>query len=271
MKLSAVDLLKPFEECIGSPYMLWPDGGFWSGSENTSVNGVLLTWMATVDSLEQAIKEKCNVVICHENPFYVQKREVPAYRWMTPFGDEKEPEWYPNTKRRALIKKHKLTVIQSHYGLDRFCNFHAFSEALGLNTIIFDHGWETVYKLDNPCSVAQLAGTIKERLKIDGTMRISGDPNRIVERVANLWGGEGLISNLYWITQAINNGAQVGICGEMDEFFMNFAREANFPAIETSHQLSEEFGIEYYANYLKKKHPTLKVTTHLKGRPYITL
>jgi putative NIF3 family GTP cyclohydrolase 1 type 2 len=272
-KILSIDLLKPFEEKIGCDYMHWPDGGFLSGAEDVEVEGVLFTWFASLPALKKAVETGCNVVFCHEPPFYNEKAELPPYRWLTPFPGDMEPELHPNSIKREFIERHKLTVIQSHYGWDRFCMFEAFSEALGFDSenLEYDHGWESIFKLPEEMTVKELALKIKASLDLKGTVRITGDLNRKVSKVVNLWGGMGLKDNLYWLNQGIRNGAEVGIAGEMDEFFMQFAMEADIPVIETSHQLSEEYGVKYYASHIQKLFPELKINIYTLGRPYETL
>lgn len=251
--------------------MLWPDGAFFNGGASTEVKGVMITWMAGLKEIRHAIERGCNVIVCHEPLFFHEKHELPPYRWLTPYTPYEEPGWHPNRKRRELLLKNNTTVFQCHYGLDRFCMYQAYSNALGLLDVAYDHGWETVYRLGKAMTVRELASSVKKRLKIKGGIRVVGDTGMKVRKVANLWGGMGLDCNLYWARMAIQNGAEAAICGEMDEFMMQFAEDAGFPIIETSHRLSEEYGIAHYAGYLKKKYKELNVETSLEGRPFNTL
>jgi len=269
--LTCADLLKPIEEIVGGGHMLWPDGGYVNGSPETAVKAVLVTWMADTAALRKAIAGRCNVVLCHEPPFYSEKNELPPYRWLNAVNDCAEQSWHPNRQRRALIEKHGLTLLQCHYGLDRFPIYESFVEALGLTAPGKDRGWEQVYRLPKPMTVAALTKLVKERLGIAGTVRVAGDSRRKVRRVVSLWGGLGLNVNLYWLRQGIAHGADVAVAGEMDEFLMRFAAEAGIPVIETSHQLSEEIGLGRYAEVLRRRYQGLKVVTAFTGRPYRTL
>jgi len=269
--LTCADLLSPMEEEIGCGYMLWPDGGFYNGSVKTRLEGVLMTWMADVPSLAQAARIGYNVVVCHEPLFFAEKHEQPPYRWLTPDPGVATPPWHPDRRKRELIAEHDLTILQCHYGLDRFSHFRATNEAFGLAMPHYDHGWESVFELPQAVTVGALATRLKRRLKIKGTVRVVGDVRRRVRRVMNLWGGLGLKANLYWVRQGIEHGAEVGICGEMEEAFMHFASDAGLALIETSHQLSEEMGLRYYADHIRRLHPRLRVKTYLTGRPYLTV
>jgi len=268
--ITIADLIQPVEEHIGCNYMHWPDGGFFNGGINTEVKGVLLTWMAGPSAIKQAIQDGCNVIICHEPLFFHEKNELPPYRWLTPDDGCKEPDWHPNSIRQELILDNNITVFQCHYGLDRYCMYAAFSKALGLDEPILNHGWESVFTLKKTMTVGKLIANIKERLQISGTVRVVGNPDREVLKVACLWGGMGISDNIYWLRRAILNKADVAICGEMNEFFMQFAEDAGFPVIETSHRLSEEYGIASYAASLQEKFPQLNIRTNIQGRPYYT-
>lgn len=269
--ITCADLLKPVEEIVGCGPMLWPDGDCVNGSPGTAVKAVLVTWMADVTALQKAVASRCNVVLCHEPVFYNEKHELPPYRWLNAENDCSEMEWHPNRRRRALIENHNLTVLQCHYGLDRFPIYDSFVEALQLKSVYHDQGWESVYKLPGPVTVTALAKRVKEQLGITGTVRIAGNPKRKVQKVVSLWGGLGLNVNVYWLRQGITHGADVAIAGEMDEYLIRFAVEAGIPVIETSHQLSEEIGLRHYAEVLRRRFPALKVVPWFTGRPYQTV
>jgi len=269
--ITCADLLRPIEEIVGCDHMLWPDGCYVNGAPGTIVNALLVTWMGDVTALRQAVAKGCNVVLCHEPPFYTEKQELPPYRWLNPVNDCAEERWHPNRQRRMLIEKHGLTLLQCHYGLDRFPIYESFVEEIGLPTGGKVREWEHVYRLPKPVTVAALAKTVKQRLGITGTVRVAGDPRRKVRKVVSLWGGLGLNVNLYWLRQGITHGADVAVAGETDEYLMRFATEAGIPVIETSHQLSEEIGLRHYAGVLRQRHPALKIVTSFTGRPYQTL
>jgi len=269
--MQAVELLKAFEEKIGSPYTLWPDGGFFSGSPGSEVRSVMLCWQLSLQALKLAAARGCDTILCHEWPFFNEKYELPPYRWLTPQGAADIGIRHPNEGRRALIAQHSFTVVQAHYGWDRYCMFEAFSAACGLTKLHRDRGWESVFDLGKEIPVGELASALRKGLNITGTIRVTGDLNRKVRRIANLWGGMGLSGNIYWVNHAIQGGAEAAIAGEMDECFMSYVQDADFPVIETSHQLSEEFGVRTYAAELRRRWPNLPVHEFSGGRPYQTI
>ncbi|HRU07232.1 MAG TPA: Nif3-like dinuclear metal center hexameric protein, partial [Candidatus Brocadiia bacterium] len=152
----ARDILLPIEERLGVPYMMWPDGGFFSGGPDDEVRGVMVTWMATASALQAAADHGCNLVLTHEPPLFSEKNEAPPYRWTTPVFPAAETERSPNRQRRELIQRHKLTILQVHYGLDRYCIGDVFAKACGLDRVAAGDGYEKVYELDAPISVHDL-------------------------------------------------------------------------------------------------------------------
>ena len=271
MVVTVQGVIRPIEEHIGAPYMMWPDGGFVSGGIDDEVRGLLCAWMATTEALEKAVAEDCNVVICHECVYFTEKVESPPYRWLTPDPGGPNSGASPNARRRKLIDESGLTVMQMHYGLDRYCFYGAFARAMRLTRAVAGHGWETVYELDEPLTLLGLAGRAKELAGIEGTVRVVGDPGRQIRRVGNLWGGVGLNGNLYWHRRLIENGAEVCVCGEIDEFACHHALESGLCLIETSHTLSESMGMRAFADDVRSRFPRLKVVSHDMGRPYATV
>jgi putative NIF3 family GTP cyclohydrolase 1 type 2 len=271
MATKVSDLLRPVEEHLGAGFMMWPDGGFVSGAPEDEVEGVLVTWMMTRAALEQAAAAGCNLIICHEWPFFSEKDELPPYRFPYPLVGDKEPAWHPNTRRRALLEKYGYTVVQMHYALDRFCLYDAFAEAMHLENVVAGEGWYKVYALAQPMTLRELALEVKCLAEIEGTIRVAGDLDRRLERVAHLWGGAGMLSNAYCLRRVIENGAQAAICGEIEEMGCHFALETGFSLIETSHVLSEMIGMRRFAEILQTRFPALEVHLHEMPRPYTTL
>jgi hypothetical protein len=70
----------------GLPATLAGDEGLMLGRPETEVRGVLVTWMGSVDALEMAAREHCNLVVVHEQVFFYDywsaaKRTSTASSW----------------------------------------------------------------------------------------------------------------------------------------------------------------------------------------------
>ena len=44
--------------------------GFLFGDPEQELKGILVCWMATIEAIKKAIKKGCNLLLCHEDPFF---------------------------------------------------------------------------------------------------------------------------------------------------------------------------------------------------------
>ena len=259
--MRAIEVLEFVSSCIGVSTNNIPDGGFIHGKESDVVHGILVTWMATLESIEYAVEKVLNLMICHEDPFFEETGQAQMYRWTTP-DDEKayEKPDHPNQKFKGALEESgsKLTLLQIHYGLDRLCIFDEFTNFLELGKPLVNAGYESVYTLPSPMNVRELAEKVASKLNL-ASIRVIGDLNRKVQYSGNLWGGVGLSSNRYWMRKQIENGADVLICGETDEIAMMFALAYDVPLIVTSHVLSENIGLKIFVDILQKQFCNLPI------------
>ena len=269
MKTSEV--LQFVAEKIGMEAESLPDGGFFHGSENDKVEGILVTWMATCEALRAAIDQKLNLVICHEPPFFDEVEQRPLYRW-TSEPDEKPSEGigHPNRLRREILEEvgSELTLLQIHYGLDRLCIYEDFARIIGLGPAVGGGGYETVFALPQGLTIGGLAKKIAEKLNFK-SIRIVGDPNKRVSCAGNLWGGVGLASNRYWMRKQIEYGADVLVGGEADEEAMFFAKEYGVGLIVTAHAVSENIGLQSFVTMLRAKFPHVPAKFYEVSTPFI--
>ncbi|MFB3880848.1 MAG: Nif3-like dinuclear metal center hexameric protein [Armatimonadota bacterium] len=226
--------------------------GFKFGDPGVAVTGVLVCWMATGAALEEAIAEGCNLVICHETLFYPQSAPIDGERC-----------WRANRRRMELMHHGDMAVYRAHGKLDRLCIFEDFAAALGLKEVHAGEGYGRVFLVE-PTRVGALAERAKQATGLPA-IRLTGDPERLVTRVGLPWGGLGLFVNIGFMQTLVENGAEVGVCGETDEYAMRFAEDAGLSLIETSHALCENLGLRHFARMLGEAHPGMKVVFHESG------
>lgn len=226
--------------------------GFKFGDPETEVEGVLVCWMATIPALEQAIAERCNLLICHETLFYPQSAAIDGERC-----------WRTNRIRMQLMHEGGMAVYRAHGKLDRLSIFEDFADALGMKEVYAGDGYARVFLLPQT-PVAALVERAKQATGMQA-MRIVGDPERQVTRVGLPWGGLGLFVNISFMQRLVDNGAEAGICGETDEYAMRFAEDAGMALIETSHAACENIGLRRFAAMLGEAHPGLRVVFHESG------
>jgi putative NIF3 family GTP cyclohydrolase 1 type 2 len=100
-------------------------------------------------------------------------------------------------------------------------------------------------------------------LEMDG-LRVSGadegfvDMDRRVKRVGLPWGGMGLFVNVGYQQQLIDQGCDVFIAGETDNYGFRFAQECGIPMIETSHEVSENRGLAHFTEMQAEAFPQME-------------
>lgn len=229
-----------------------PEEGFKFGDPEVQVAGVLVCWMATAPALEQAAANACNLVVCHETLFYPQSAPIDAERC-----------WRTNRRRVELMSDNRMAVYRAHGKLDRLCIFDDFAAALGLRDVCAGEGYTRIFSVPST-PVGELVERARRATGVPA-VRVVGDLERRVERIGLPWGGLGLFVNISFMQQLVENGAQVGIGGETDEYAMRFAEDAGMALIETSHAASENIGLRHFAAMLAEAYPGLNVIFHDGG------
>ena len=228
------------------------DEGFKFGSPHAPIKGVLVCWMCTLQAIQRAVSEECNMIVCHEEMHY-------PYAAFGP-GLEKYLTWTVNRQRIQALSRAEITVYRAHAMLDHYCILDDFAAQLGLGSPDVSEEFYRIYDIE-PRTVAQLVEQVKETMNMD-CVRVTGDPAREVSRVGLPWGGLGLSVNIAFIEELLRYRADVLIAGETDEYAMFYCQDADVALIETSHVASENFGLVHFARELAADLPALKVVFH---------
>lgn len=244
-----------------------PDGGFIEGKPNDEVKGILTTWMASPEALSYAADNGLNLIVCHEPLYWVENEDPPLYRSPGPYRKPLNWERHPNNVIKKIVEDANLTVLRIHFGIDRLYIYDAFAEAMGLGKVVAGDVYEKVYELPCKMKLYELVEDIQKKTGLS-SIRYVGDKMKTIEKVGNCWGGVGLSSNQYYARSTIQNGADAIICGEMDEFAMFFAQQCGTALIETSHVLSENFGIKLFSDKLAIEFTQVPVKFHEVKLPY---
>jgi len=229
------------------------DEGFKFGDPQASVTGVLVCWMTTLEALQQAAAEGCDMIICHEQMDYPYSfRASGAENYLT---------WTVNRRRISQLVQHGLIVYRAHGMLDHFCILDDFGKLLGLGEPVVSEELFRVYDMP-PQSVAELVEEVKRCMGMRHLRVVCRDPERMVKRPGLPWGGLGLSLNVGYIERLLRYHPDVLIAGESDEYAMFYALDADIPLIETSHVASENYGLRHFAEHLAANFPGLKVIFH---------
>ena len=240
------NIIQYVESLTGHP--INGDEGVHFGPANREISGVTVAWMATPDAIRAAGKAGHELLIGHESLFYpydVVNAEKPPAGWET---------WPVNAKRAGLLEQYGLTHLRLHGTVDEICILDDFANQLGLGKPVHNEGFVKIYEIPE-CSLGELAERVQKLLDMDG-VRISGSDegfvnmDRRVSRVGLPWGGMALFVNVGYQQKLIEQGCDVFIAGETDNYGFRFAQECGIPMIETSHEVSENRGLAHFTEIL---------------------
>jgi len=230
------------------------------GNPNQTVTGIVTTMFPTITVIEEAAKRNANFIIAHEPSFY---------------NHNDKSDWVKNNsvlkQKQELLEKHKMVIWR----------FHDYCHALKPDAISYGlakkANWLSYYKTGEimltipPVSLQQLVQHLKTTLKISH-VKVIGDLAQTCERIALLpgaWGGPRQVSI------AETEKPDVLIVGEVSEWeTAEYIRDGKLLGGKTSliilgHSVSEEPGMEYFAEWLQPKLGDLKVTHLASGDPFI--
>jgi len=236
-----------------SGHPLNADEGVRHGDPATSVSRVLVCFVPSVPALTYAGEHGYDLVLGHEmlySPYdpLVSRESHPDW-----------PSWAPNAARRELLERHEITYARVHGTLDELLVFDAFAQLLGLGEPCYEKGLVKVYPIA-PRPVGELLQEVKRRT---GLTRLRASlprgPRQVVSRVGLPWGGLGLFVNVSYQQELIEQGVDVLIAGESDDYGFRFSADLGIPLIETSHVASENPGLRVFARELQAAFPSLDV------------
>ena len=224
---------------------------FLYGGPEDSVNGICVCWMVSSGAITYAAEQRCNLLVCHEAVTYY---DYPV--WAGNY--ESAGPWESDKKRLELIKRHQMTVLRVHSTVDPTHVGPALWKAVGLPEPFF-RGWAYSCHTVKAITVRQLAEKVKAGLGLEH-IRITGDPERVVNKVGTIWGGGGLDRNMHiWHTHLLPKGAEVIIVGETNEFAQRCALDSGIALLEAGHAGSEDPGLEQLARDVACQFPDTKV------------
>ncbi|HEV2275326.1 MAG TPA: Nif3-like dinuclear metal center hexameric protein [Acidobacteriaceae bacterium] len=238
---------------------------FKAGDPSTAVTGIVTTALPSLDVLGRAVKEGANLIVTCEPTFFA-KADTPAPPVRRGFGPgaagrAAPPETPPSpppsdpvfSAKDAFLRKHNLVVwrLSDHW---RLRTPDPFSQGL-VNTL----GWSKLAGADDPghVSIAEtsldvLVSHVKKSLKSRGGMRIVGDPQLRVRKVAFLPGSTPIQASL-----AALPDADVIIAGEVREWeSVEYVRDTvalggKKALILVGRIVSEDPGMQVCAQWLK--------------------
>ena len=236
----------------------YPEDGLQEGDPDAVVRGVLCCWWSSRAAREAARAMGANVIVAHEAAYFDVPQQDP--------GCPEPDTWPVNEQAREFYRTTGTAFIRAHRCLDAWGVGEAFADYLGFPPPAVREGYRgyhftLVYDLP-PSTFAQLTERLKRRMKRAVVRTSLADPGRVVCRVGLGWGGIPLSSNLAYVEPLRRHGAEVIVGGEVDEFTMEYCREAGLEWIELGHYASEIVGVRRLARDLAARLPGVPVRCH---------
>jgi putative NIF3 family GTP cyclohydrolase 1 type 2 len=230
-----------------------------AGDASVVVTGIATTFLDTMDVLREASRRGANLVITHEPTFYNHGDDTaffaddPVYR-----------------EKLAFILQHHMVVFRLHDGI------HEASPDPVATALIQELGWQSSLKGADPfrftipkTTLLDLSRQLSKQLDAR-TIRVVGDPNMEITRVAMLPGAAGLQKQVLILRR---DDVEVLLAGESAEWEgVEYARDASSQGrhkalILMGHEVSEEAGMKACAEELRALFPNLPVIHISAGQP----
>lgn len=229
------------------------------GDATQQVKGIVSTFLATVEVIEQAAWLGANFIITHEPTFYNHLDETD---WL-----EKDPVYL---HKKALLEKHNIVVWRFHD------YWHTYRPDGILQGFLQEAGWQDYLdnSRENVCVLPEiklkdLASFLKKQFNLTRTFYI-GNPDLICKNVGILpgaWGGRAHIPFLG------TENIEALIVGESAEWeTVEYIRDAAHAGMKKGliimgHARSEEPGMRWLVDWLKPMIEGVKVTHVGAGDP----
>ena len=218
--------------------------GLLVGRKEAQVNKVMICLDATKEVIYEAIKSGAQLIISHHPVIFDPIKAVSSE---TLLGE-----------KIILAIENGIAIYSAHTNLDfSLGGINDFvAEAFSLNEVTTldpyiseNEGLGRVGKLSCPCTAKELKDRI-EKILNDKYIRIIGEPNALIKKVAVINGSGG---DIEYIDMAEKVGADCLITAEVKHHVAIYAREKGFTIIECQHYTMEHSYLESFTELLKEK------------------
>jgi putative NIF3 family GTP cyclohydrolase 1 type 2 len=231
-----------------------------SGGPETQVTGIACTFMATVEVLEKAAAQGCNMVITHEPTYYNHLDQTDQLQ-----GD---PVY---EAKLALIEEKNMVVFRFHDHWHR-------TTPDGIYVGMIDKLQWKPYLLEGTRNIFDLEGQTLEEITDhltktfpDAIIRVIGDPELQVQKAAFSAGAPGSQAHIRQLRRKDINLVVIGEAPEWESLsYVRDASQAGFPKamIILGHTVSEEAGMEYCAQWMDAFIDEIPVRFIASGDPF---
>lgn len=220
----------------------WDNSGFSIGDPDKVVHKALVALDCTEEVIEEAIENKCDIVITHHPLIFQGVKKI-------------SPQTFTGRIIEKAIK-HDIVIYAAHTNMDKVANgvsgLMADKLELGEREFLTADGFGIAGTLPSALSAVQLARTVKQKFNVEH-IRASRPLEGKITRVA-VCGGSGRS----FIKEAMEKGAQVYITGDIT--YHEFYCQKDFMVMDVGHYGSEYDIVRLFAKILCENFPTFAVS-----------
>ena len=267
--LTAQQVVARIQKNLGVPWLTETLDGFKAGDPSAPVSGVATTAMATMDVLSRASREKTNLVFTLEPVFFSRTDSAaasPGGRGMAGVS----PDDPVLQAKREFIQKNGMLVFRFH---DNWRKRRPDPFATGLAQAMdwskYQSGADPLRYEIPATTIGALTEALAVRLKARAGIRVVGDPQSSVRRIAMLPGLSALAATMKALPDC-----DLVLAGETREWeSVEYAQDTvaagqHKGLVMLGRVLSEEPGMNLCAEWLRKLVPEVPVRWLPAGDPY---
>ena len=258
--LTAGEVISRIKANAGIPWREQTVDNLIAGSPETPVRGIATTMMATFDVVQRAAAAGRNMVITHEPTFYTHQDRTETLADNALYHQKLD-----------YLNQHGMAVFHFH---DHWHGHRPDGIATGM---VRELGWESNADPGSPrqfvfdgIPLAKLAQQMQAKLNIR-VMRVVGDPQMPIRRVAASWGNVSLNPGIPFLTQPGVDALVIGETNEWElvEYTQDLITAGQKKAlIILGHVVSEQAGMKYCAEWLKGFIPEVPIEFIAAPEPY---
>jgi putative NIF3 family GTP cyclohydrolase 1 type 2 len=240
---SASQVIEKIKQNVSVPWRAETVDRFVAGDPEVPVKGIATTMMATLDVIQRSAASGKNLVITHEPTFWLHQdttaevEQNAAYQF-----------------KRDFIRKNNMAVWRFHD------HWHAHKPDGIATGMARELGWEKNTEGEHPrmftfsaVPLSRFAKEIQTKLNIRA-MRVVGDPNLTIKRVAANWGYASRDPGIQLLARPEVDALIVGEAREWE--VVEYAQDAisagqKKALLVLGHVVSEQAGMKYCAEWLK--------------------
>ena len=256
------DLIQELEILAPAEYaMSWDNSGLLVGHRGAQISSVYITLDASGESVEQAVKEGCNLILAHHPLIFSPLKSVTGEDFIG--------------KRILKMAENHIALYAMHTNFDTSVMGKIVADRISqvtegpLEPVVEENGVMlgigSVGTLLHPMSLGELGRQIKELFHLP-EVRLFGDPAALISRIAICPGsGKGMSD------EALRAGCEVLITGDIDHHGGIDSVEKGLCVIDAGHHGLEHIFVEYMAGWMSKHHPEIRVVKDANHSPFSVL